>query len=409
MRILDMQIQGFRSLKESIWNPGDLNLIIGPNGSGKSNLLKALEMFSTSARGRLSDQITREGGMDSLVWDEQSAATVKWNLHFQREEPDTVNRLWSYDLEIQRLGSTSAYQIEQEELGYNPGNPKFPDFNARIFHRKKFEASLARPQAILQPNENTLSKITVHVFDKFPIDNNAETILATAASPFTNRPEISSIQKAIAGWSIYQDFQTHIDAPVRRAPVARREANVATDGNNLIQVLHTLYTGDRQFKQDLDLAMHAAFGDDFEEIVFPPDADQRIQLRLRWKGLKHAQSAANLSDGTLRFLYLIAILANPNPPTLIAIDEPEMGLHPSMLPIIAEYARDASTRTQVILTTHSAELLDAFSEYSPTVTVAKLENGESVFSIVTKAQLDYWLQDYTLGKLFRSGSLEDMG
>ena len=125
--------------------------------------------------------------------------------------------------------------------------------------------------------------------------------------------------------------------------------------------------------------------------------------------MKHAQSAADLSDGTLRFLYLIAILANPLPPELIAIDEPEMGLHPSMLPIIAEYARDASKRTQVILTTHSAELLDAFSEYSPTVTVAKWENGQSAFNIVTNAQLDYWLQDYTLGKLFRSGSLEDMG
>lgn len=409
MKIVDLQVKGFRSLKEITWNPGDLNLIIGPNGSGKSNLLKALEMLSGSARGRLADQVTREGGMESLVWDGQAAGAVGWNLHFQREEPDLVNRLWSYELDIQRMGATSAYQIEQEELGYNPGNSTFPDYVIRVFQRKNTEASLTKPGAVLQPEEGNLSKKMVHVFEKFPIENNAETILAAAASPFTSRPEISSVQKAISGWSVYQDFQTHHDAPVRRAPVTRREATVAADGSNLIQVLHTLYTGDRQFKQDLDLAMRAAFSDEFEEMVFPPDADQRIQLRLRWKGLKHAQSAADLSDGTLRFLYLVAILANPTPPVLIAIDEPEMGLHPSMLPIIAEYARDASRRTQVILTTHSAELLDAFSEYSPTVTVAKWENGQSVFNVVTKAQLDYWLEDYTLGKLFRSGSLEDMG
>ncbi len=346
--------------------------------------------------------------MDSLVWDGQAAATVKWGLHFQREEPDAVNRRWSYELELRRQGSTSAYQIEQEELGYNPRNSTFPDYVIQVFQRKNTEASLTRLGAVLQPNESILNKKLVHIFDKFPIENNAETILAAAASPFTNRPEISSIQKAISGWSVYQDFQTHYDAPVRRAPVARRETTVATDGNNLIQVLHTLYTGDRQFKQDLDLGMRAAFSDDFEEMVFPPDADQRIQLRLRWKGLKQAQSAADLSDGTLRFLYLIAILDNPTPPALIAIDEPENGLHPSMLPIIAEYARDASKRTQVILTTHSAELLDAFSEFKPTVTIAKWVEGQTRLEVLSGESLRYWLQEYTLGKLYRSGELEDL-
>lgn len=408
MKILELTIQGFRSLKEVTWKPGDLNLIIGPNGSGKSNLLKALEMFSASARGRLSDQVTREGGMGSLVWDGQTATPITFGAQFQHPEPDTVIRDWSYDLELQRLGATSGYQIEQEELSYKIQNSQLPTYAVQVFERKGSRASIAQSKDILQPDENT-QKRPGYVREKFPVENDAESILAAASSPFANRPEISGIQKAIASWSIYQDFQTHWEASVRRAPVVRYESAVAADGSNLIQVLHTLYSGDRQFKQDLDLAMHAAFGDDFEEIVFPPDADQRIQLRLRWKGLKHAQSAANLSDGTLRFLYLIAILANPNPPTLIAIDEPEMGLHPSMLPIIAEYARDASKRTQVILTTHSAELLDAFSEFEPTVTVAKWIEGQTHLEVLSGESLRYWLQGYTLGKLYRSGELEDLG
>jgi predicted ATPase len=408
MKIVDLHIEGFRSLKDVSWKPGDLNLIIGPNGSGKSNLLKALEMLSDSARGRLADQVTREGGMDSLVWDGEPTGGVQWALHFQPAEPDEVKSRWSYELEIQRLGAGSAYQIEQEELGYNPDKLEFPDYLVRVFWRKKNLAALTKSSIVRQPNKSIPSKIVVPGYDQFPLENTAETILAAVASPFTNRPRISAVQKAIAGWSIYQDFQTHHDAPVRRAPVTRREATVAADGSNLVQVLHTLYTGDRQFKQDLDLAMRAAFNEDYEEIVFPPDADQRIQLRLLWKGLKHTQSAADLSDGTLRFLYLIAILANPNPPTLIAIDEPEMGLHPSMLPIIAEYARDASKRTQVILTTHSAELLDAFSEYSPTVTVAKWADGQTQLNVLSGESLRYWLQDYTLGKLYRSGELEDL-
>ena len=134
------------------------------------------------------------------------------------------------------------------------------------------------------------------------------------------------------------------------------------DGQNLISVLHTLYTGDRDFKNEINLAMRAAFGEDFEELVFPPAADQRVQLRVRWKSLQREQSAADLSDGTLRFLFLLAVLASPSPAPLIAIDEPETGLHPSMLPIVAEYAVDASSRTQVIFTTHSPQFLDAFRE-----------------------------------------------
>ena len=118
----------------------------------------------------------------------------------------------------------------------------------------------------------------------------------------------------------------------------RMEERVDPDGQNLISVIHTLYTGDRSFKQDINSAMQAAFGDDFEELVFPPASDQRIQMRIRWRSLKREQSAAELSDGTLRFLFLLTVLASPSSAPVIAIDEPETGLHPSMLPLIAEYA-----------------------------------------------------------------------
>jgi predicted ATPase len=155
--------------------------------------------------------------------------------------------------------------------------------------------------------------------------------------------------------------------------------------------------------------MQTAFGDDFEELIFPPAADQRIQLRIRWKSLKREQSAAELSDGTLRFLFLLTVLASPTPAPIIAIDEPETGLHPSMLPLIAEYAVDASTRSQVILTTHSPQFLDAFVGTRPTTTVAKWEYGETTLITLRGEELDYWLKEYTLGALFKSGELEQIG
>ncbi len=117
---------------------------------------------------------------------------------------------------------------------------------------------------------------------------------------------------------------------------------------------------------------------------------------------------ADLSDGTLRFLFLMTVLAAPNPPPLIAIDEPEAGLHPSMMPIIAKFAAEAATRTQVILTTHSDRFLDAFRDTKPTMTVTKLENGETILKTIPEETLGYWVQGYTLGSLFRSGELEEM-
>jgi len=190
--------------------------------------------------------------------------------------------------------------------------------------------------------------------------------------------------------------------------VARSGTQVAPDGQNLVTVLHTLYQTDRDFKQELNAAMKGAFGEEFEELIFPPAAEQRIQLGVRWRSLRHGQAAADLSDGTLRFLFLLAILANPNPPPLIAIDEPETGLHPSMLRIIAEYAADASRRAQVILTTHSPALLDAFRGIRPQPSIAVLEwvGGRTDLSIRTEEELEHWMRHYTLGEMFRSGELE---
>ena len=154
--------------------------------------------------------------------------------------------------------------------------------------------------------------------------------------------------------------------------------------------------------------MRAAFGDDFEELVFPPAADERIQLRVRWKTLKREQSASELSDGTLRFLMLLTILSSPAAAPVIAIDEPETGLHPAMLPIIAEYAVDAAERSQIIFTTHSPDFLDAFGDFTPVTSVVVWENGETVIRRLEEERLQYWLREYSLGKLFTSGELEGM-
>jgi predicted ATPase len=398
MKLLQLDIKGYRSLYDVSWSPGNLNVVIGPNGSGKSNLLKVLDLLSLSARGGLGDKIRQEGGMEPVVWDGRTAKVdfrLKTTPVGQDRSADSDNL--TYLLELARLGVSSAYRIEREKLAkyhwVETGQDNIPEnFLDRL------------PGSAIIFDEHDYPR---HI--RLPIEEitEEETLLSSAAGPSSPSPTIKEFNRYLASWRIHQEFQTHSAAAVRQSPVTRRETTVSVDGSNLIQVLHTLYTQNQEFEHDLNLAMRAAFGDDFDKIIFPPASDQRIQLRLRWKSLKREQSAADLSDGMLRFLYLIAILANPEPPPLIAIDEPETGLHPSMLPIIAEYAAQAALRTQVIFTTHSAEFLSAFDR-PPVTTVARWEEGKTVLQTISGETLDYWLKEYTLGKLYLSGELEGM-
>lgn len=397
-KLLQLDVKRFRSLYDVMWTPGDINVVIGPNGSGKSNLLKVLELLSVSARGGLGKYVQREGGMEPLVWDGQEpqiSFQVKTSTEGISERGTESERYkLTYQLELLRLGLSSAYRIEHELLGnydrVEAGEKDQP---------MKFLERTPRNAVVFDVREKRLEAPEEAVPEE-------ETLLSLASGPFAANRMISHFQNELANWRVYQDFQVHREAPVRQPTLARSETSVAPDGSNLISVLHTLYSGSRDFKRDINAAMKVAFGDDFDELIFPPAADQRIQLRVRWKSLRREQTAADLSDGTLRFLFLLAILVNPTPPGLIAIDEPETGLHPSMLPIVAEHAVDAALRSQVILTTHSAELLDAFGDTRPTTTVVQWQEGQTHLQMLSDEALDYWLKKYTLGRLYRSGELE---
>jgi predicted ATPase len=393
MKITRLDIEGFRSLRKVSWFPGDLNVIIGPNGTGKSNLLRFLELISLSAQGRLGKYIQSLGGMEPIVWD-GVATSIRFALETMPEGGELCPE--RYELELARLGSGSSYKVKNELL-----------INSHKLRRGiekkpfKFLERFSKTAVIFDEKERTFTTPEEFISDE-------ESLLSIASGPFINNHFIPPFHRELASIAVYHDLHTNKDAPIRQPAIARLEKRVDPDGQNLISVMHTLYTGDRDFKNDINSAMQAAFGDDFEELVFPPASDQRIQLRIRWKSLKREQSAAELSDGTLRFLFLLTVLASPSPAPIIAIDEPETGLHPSMLPLVAEYAVDAATRSQVILTTHSPQFLDAFIGTMPTTTVAKWQNGETALQTLRDEELDYWLKEYSIGSLFKSGELEQM-
>jgi predicted ATPase len=355
--ITELHIEGFRSLKSVTWKPGPLNVLIGPNGGGKSNLLRALDLLRVAANGDLRDAILRMGGMVPLVWD----GTAR-KIEFMLRVSDRAQG-WQYELSLTRLGGSGDFEIGHESV---PGPPN----------------ALRRSSKSSSP----------------------ETILSSISKE--KNPEGYIFRRGLKRWSIHHDMRVDQDAELRQAAVTRSESRVSPDGQNATAVLHTLYENDRQFEDLIDSAMAAAFPDDYEKLTFPPAEDGRTQMRVRRKHRKRADSAADLSDGTLRFLLLITILGSTDPAPLIAIDEPETGLHPRMLPIIAEVAANAAIKTQVVFTTHAPQLLDAFGEELPTTTIVTSNGSETELKTIGGQDLKRWVENYSLGKFAFSGEAD---
>jgi len=377
MEIKELEVKGFRSLRQVRWTPGKLNVVIGRNGSGKSNLLDACALLREAALGRLQDAIVDRGGIFPLLWDGQGQC-MAFDLSLGRAKEGML----AYHLDLRQLGSTSNYSIERERLSEG--------------ERSHIDRT-AGSSLVLDPKQGYVSYPD-------PVLQN-QTLLSLLANPFGN-PAARTFQGSLENWSIFSDLRVDQESLIRQDTVARYTKRINPDGQNLVSVLHTLYAEDRRFKSTVDDAMSAAFGPEYEEIVIAPAADQRVQLRIRWRSLKTPQSAASLSDGILRFLLLVAILANPEAGDLIAIDEPENFLHPRMLPLIADLAMEAAERTQVIFTTHSPQFLDAFGDKPPTTTVADCVDGETGLRMLDGNELNRWLAHYSLGSLYLSGELE---
>lgn len=361
MKLERLEIEGFRSLHSVRWEPGRLNVWIGPNAGGKSNFLDALELLQAAATGEFREAVFARGGMIPLLWDGR-AERIRFSL--------TAGEEIAYTLAIEPLGETSDFRVAEESV------------------RRGSDELLTRDWA-----------------DMAEAVEPGETILASRFGP-DDPGEARALQDWLKRWEVHYDFRTDRKADVRRSVPARHEKRLSRDGGNLVQVLHTLYTTNEEFERRLDDAMAAAFPDDYVKLKFTPLEEGRIELRLRWRNSRRPPAAGDLSDGTLRFLMLVAVLANPEPAPLIAIDEPETGLHPRMLAIVAELAEAAALKSQVVLATHSPQLLDAFQEEVPAVTVFRWERDRTVLATLAGEDLKRWVADYSLGKFAFSGEAE---
>ena len=400
MAIQELRVFGFRSLKEVDWHPQRLNLLVGPNAGGKSNLIRCLELISHVAKGQLEKRVSDEGGIVPILWDYQPGS-CGWKLRLDPVDSphDRIKDALTLEFELAQFGGGSGYEIAKDSLGkceFEAGERKSPLW---FFTRDRRRASLYHQQ---QGRHVSLEEESSENPDGY--DENESLLSQQITDPLSRIPGLA--RRVLQGWTVHHDVHAERGSMMRRPATTQLSKKLEPDGSNLVTVLHTLYEGNQEFRNRIDEGMKAGFGEEYQRLAFQPAAAQQIQLAVQWKSSSQPHAGADLSDGTLRFLFLLTVLSHPEPAALIAIDEPEVGLHPSMLPIIAEYAADASQRTQVILTSHSPEFLDAFTALSPHVTLCHWEDGETHLYELESQMLGRWLEQYRLGHMFTRGDLE---
>ncbi|CAL4859370.1 AAA family ATPase [Microbacterium sp. MM2322] len=339
-----LAVSGYRSLRDVVLPLGELTVVTGPNGSGKSNLYRALRLLASAATGDLVGAVAREGGLPSLLWAGPEEGGDQGTV---RRNPIAVQLGFSSD-ELGYLVDLGIPQIAQDSVFAR---------DPEIKREQVFAGPFAKPATLLIDRLRSQTRIRDGAW--VSLDQKLapfESIITDLAEGDT-APELLGLRRIMNGWRFYDHFRVDADAPARRPQVGTRSPLLAHDGSNLAAVWATVV--DAGFGRQLDRAVDEAFPG---SRVTVEASDGVLRLTVRQPGLLRPLDAAELSDGTLRYLLLCAALLPARPAPLTVLNEPESSLHTSLLGPLANLVRAASEQTQVILVSHAAGLVDAIPE-----------------------------------------------
>jgi len=374
-----------------------LNILIGQNASGKSNLIQAVELLHAAptnltrfiAQGGGIEEYTYKGpqrmGMVSLsaeVSVPNFRTTYRHDIKFLSVGPrlqildEVIEATESFSWSDAPLVLWSDVPPLQVQYSYQNGNPV-------IASRRQFvdgEEWQERKISNIKPDLSILSQRNDP--DSFPV--------------------LSSLTQQYQAIKVYRNF--NLDGPTSLRAGQRPDLPsdfLEEDGRNLSLVLNDL-----QYRGSLDTIVEKlrAVYEDVESINVRV-AGGTVQTFLRERGLSSPIPAARLSDGTLRYLCLLTILYHPTPPPLICLEEPEIGLHPDLISGLAEMLKEASQRTQIIVTTHSDLLVSKFSDTPEAVVVCERTPTGTTLKRLEAAALETWLEEYSLGEVWMRGGI----
>ncbi len=339
-----LAVSGYRSLRDVVIPLQELTVVTGPNGSGKSNLYRALRLLASAATGDLIGAVAREGGLSSLLWAGPENGGDQGTV---RRNPIAVQLGFASD-ELGYLVDLGIPQTSQDSVFAR---------DPEIKREQIFAGQLAKPSTLLIDRLRAQTRVRdggwVSLDQKLAPFESIITDLADGDTA----PELLGLRRIMNGWRFYDHFRVDADAPARRAQVGTRSPVLAHDGSNLASVWATVV--DAGFGRLLDQAVDEAFPGSRVRIAA---SDGLLRLTLTQPGLLRPLDAAELSDGTLRYLLLCAALLPARPAPLTVLNEPESSLHVSLLAPLANLVRAAAAQTQVLMVSHAAGLIDALPD-----------------------------------------------
>lgn len=354
--IRTVAVQGYRSLRDLILPLGQLSVITGANGSGKSSVYRSLHLLADAALNSVVSSLAREGGLPSTFW--AGPETIARGVRDGTYAVEPVAKQKVASLKLGFGGDTYGYSID---LGYPPPPPPATMFelDPRVKRECIWHGPVYRKASALVDRRNNFvwlattrdeepTMLTQHLAD-------TDSMLASIADP-ERAPEMLAVREAVRGWRFYDHFRTDSDAPARAAQIGTFTPVLEHDGSNLAAAIETII----EIRPNDALA--ATLEDAFPGSRLYVEAQNgRFELRLQQHGLLRALSAAELSDGTLRYLLWAAALLTPRPPELMVLNEPETSLHPDLLPALARLIVAAAKNTQIIAVSHSQVLIEALT------------------------------------------------
>ena len=363
-----------------------LNVLSGPNGSGKSNLLEVLALLRAAPR-ELAEPIKRGGGIWEWLW-KGDESPGKATLEAFVDDPEKGSPL-RHMLEFADHGGRFEVTDECIECA------EIIRDSTRSISRKTKER---RP---------VLFYLTLLTIVSEPLGLNMyrertkpeESVLSQVRDA-QRYPALHCLQEQYERIRLYRNWAFGPAAELRQNQSTHDPSDFLNEGGANLAFVLSHFQGENKRK------LVAALQELFDGIVDVncPVTGGTVSLFLEERDGRQIP-ASRLSDGTLRYLCLLAILLHPEPPSLVAIEEPELGLHPDLLPTLSDLLVQASERSQLIVTTHSDVLVDALTEKPERVVVCEKYAGQTAMQRLDKDELTEWLEEYSLGDLWTSGQL----
>lgn len=375
-------IRQFRRLREVEVEVRPLTVLIGANGAGKTSFLDVWALLAESAAGRLQEYLAARGGVAEILTRDKQDVAADGPKPLRLDLAMTVPKSEPLVYHVTLTPAGSAYLISEEELSQaKAGKDAFKHITSRGHNIRYFDSSanaLLRPTWEHSPMETSLSQVP----------------------KMFKEPEL--FRKQLASSTYYGPLNVLPQAPVRLPQPLRPADLPGRSGEDLVSCLFSMREGDRERFEMVEDALRAAFPD-FERLDFPPVAAGVLSMTWKDKCFRRPMYMSQLSEGTLRYLWLTTLLSASKLPAVTLIDEPEVSLHPELLSHLAELMREVSRRTQLVVATHSDRLIRFLEPRE--VLVCDLEAGEARLQWADQLDLDRWLKEYTLDQVWQMGQM----